>query len=185
MEPYVLATLTILAFGLMYLAYRIGRGIVAFFRMHGTRLVTCPENKETAAIGIDPHFAALTATVSDLQMRIGRCSRWPEKEGCAQACLPEVKEAPDDTRVEAVAKSFFVEHTCSYCGRKITDADALGHKAALENAAHELRTWDKVPAQMLPTVFTVETPVCWNCYVIERFRREHPELATPRDFNVN
>jgi hypothetical protein len=34
-----------------------------------------------------------------------------------------------------------------------------------------------VPAEQLPVLLLSARPVCWNCHVIERFRRQYPELV--------
>jgi hypothetical protein len=39
------------------------------------------------------------------------------------------------------------------------------------------RPWPDVAPETLPQVLATHKPVCFDCYVAETFRREHPELV--------
>jgi hypothetical protein len=43
--------------------------------------------------------------------------------------------------------------------------------------AGKARPWEEVPAETLPDVLASHRPVCFDCYVSETFRRDHPELV--------
>ena len=68
-------------------AWILGSIVVdAYLRFRGPRVVRCPEAGEAVVIELD----ALRASVSSLgraSLHVGRCTRWPEREECDQACL--------------------------------------------------------------------------------------------------
>jgi hypothetical protein len=37
--------------------------------------------------------------------------------------------------------------------------------------------WQEVAPETLPQVLATHRPVCFDCYVAETFRRQHPELV--------
>src|SRR5208337_1984998 len=67
------------------------RGVHAYLRARGKRLVTCPETHCAAAVELDAKGAGLKAFRGDTHFRLEDCSRWPEKQDCAQDCLQQVK----------------------------------------------------------------------------------------------
>jgi hypothetical protein len=64
-----------------------------YLRYYGSRLVTCPEDHQTATVSIDARHAAATGIHGHPDLRLCDCSRWPERSGCDRACLPEAVEA--------------------------------------------------------------------------------------------
>ncbi len=62
-----------------------------------SRAVVCPEGGVRASIGIDAARAARGAIFGRQWLTVERCSLWPERGGCAQACLAGLEtpsEAP-------------------------------------------------------------------------------------------
>lgn len=64
-----------------------------FRRNAGSRLVECPENHQCAVVNIDARHAAATAIDGTPHVRLCRCTRWPERANCNQACLPQALQA--------------------------------------------------------------------------------------------
>lgn len=64
-----------------------------FERYSGGRPVTCPENHQSAVVGIDVRHAAATVMDGSPAVRLCECSRWPERAQCNQACLSEAVAA--------------------------------------------------------------------------------------------
>lgn len=64
-------------------------GYSIFARYRGDRLVTCPETKNPVVVELDAHHAAVTGLTGKPETRIAGCTRWPEREECDQACLPQ------------------------------------------------------------------------------------------------
>lgn len=60
-----------------------------FNRYSGSRLVSCPENQQPAAVNIDLRHAADTGIDGTPQLRLFDCTRWPERADCAQSCLSQ------------------------------------------------------------------------------------------------
>ncbi|HVO23814.1 MAG TPA: hypothetical protein VMW56_09315 [Candidatus Margulisiibacteriota bacterium] len=60
-----------------------------FFRLHGPRVVTCPETQAPVEVALDPGFGALTALTGHPKLRIKHCARWEDAQlrHCAQDCL--------------------------------------------------------------------------------------------------
>ncbi len=58
-----------------------------FYRYRQKRAVRCPETGAEAEVQIDAAHAALTAVPGPPELRVEVCSLWPERQGCAQACL--------------------------------------------------------------------------------------------------
>lgn len=52
----------------------------------------------------------------------------------------------------------------------------------LPGAEHRKRLvpWNEIPAERLHEVFETHLPICWNCYIAEIFRHDHPELVLDR-----
>ena len=62
-------------------------------RYSGSRLVTCPENHESAVVGIDARHAAATGLHGPPDVRLCECTRWPERANCGQPCLTQAIDA--------------------------------------------------------------------------------------------
>lgn len=83
---YLLVAAVVICFGYY--------GVRAYLKFRGTRLVTCPENSEPAAVTIDPKHVFMTGAVGEPDLRLSSCSRWPERQECAQECLRQIEAAP-------------------------------------------------------------------------------------------
>lgn len=70
-------------------------------RYSSSRLVTCPDNQQSAAVGIDVRHAAETGIDGFPDLRVSHCTRWPERQNCRQPCLPQALQAapPDEAKV--------------------------------------------------------------------------------------
>jgi hypothetical protein len=76
----LLATLSVL----LLLSGRIG---YTFLRLRGQHHVLCPEDAMPATIQIYALRSAISSIVNDPKGTVRTCSRWPERNGCAQKCL--------------------------------------------------------------------------------------------------
>jgi hypothetical protein len=56
----------------------------------------------------------------------------------------------------------------------------IDHKPALLSPEGLLVRWSGVPIENLSTVLDTHLPVCWDCYIVQSFRREHPDLVVYR-----
>jgi len=58
-------------------------------RYSAPRAVTCPETHQQVGVTIDARHAAATGLCGVSDFRLSDCTRWPERAGCGQECLPE------------------------------------------------------------------------------------------------
>jgi len=172
----LLAGLALVMMGIM--SYRAVR---AFWRTRGKRLVTCPENHCTAAVELDAQGAALKAFRGGTYLCLQDCSRWPEKQGCAQDCLTEVESLGQGCLVRNIVAGWYKGKVCVYCHKPVDNvAEWTGHMPGLVAPDAKCMIWGDVPPEKLPEVFATYKPVCWSCHIAETFRREHPDLVTDR-----
>jgi len=59
----------------------------------GTRTVNCPETHGPASVRMNAIRAAFTGLSGKPEVSLASCSRWPERAGCDQACIPEAERA--------------------------------------------------------------------------------------------
>jgi len=157
------------------------RGLQAYWKARGKRLVTCPENHCTAAVELDAKGAGLKAFRGGTYLCLQDCSRWPEKHDCAQDCLAEVKSLGPGCLVGNIVAGWYQGRTCVYCHKPVdTVAEWTGHMPALLTPSSTTVSWGDVAPEKLPEIFETHKPVCWSCHIAESFRREHPDLVTDR-----
>lgn len=53
------------------------------------RVLACPEAGNTADLSIDAPRAAWTSVFGRPRLRVIRCSLWPARRGCGQACMQQ------------------------------------------------------------------------------------------------
>ncbi len=178
MEAFILS-LVVLALGIGIFASV--RGVRAYLRARGKRLVTCPETHCAAAVELDAQGAALKAFKGGTYLCLKDCSRWPERQHCDQECLPQIEDLGQGCLVLYVVAGWYKGKVCVYCHKPVDNvADWTGHLPALQTPDSKTVTWDDVPPEKLPEIFATHQPVCWSCHIAEAFRREHPELVTDR-----
>lgn len=173
----------IVAVGALFVVLPVA--VAAYRKYRGTRLVTCPETRETAAVEVNAAQAALSAVAGNPQLRLQTCSRWPEREHCGQECLQQIEAAPQDCLVRTILTQWFHGRTCALCGTAFDSIESWGHKTALLSPQGITLEWGEVRAEKLPEVLATHRPVCWNCHVAESFRREHPDLVLDRHREVH
>jgi hypothetical protein len=151
-------------------------GLSRFWSVRGKRLVRCPETGKPSIVQIDARLAAVTALFSGTDFRIERCSRWPNRQGCPQACLEQIADAPEGCLVRKLLESWYAEHSCALCRRPFGTLSWL-RPPALMTADRVTRTWPELANERLADTLATHLPVCWNCHIAETFRRVHPELV--------
>ena len=154
-------------------------------RYRGPRTVTCPETKNPTIVEVDWLHAALTSTVGLPDIRLENCSRWPLKRECGQECLTALDVAPDQCLVSGVLMHWYRDKHCVYCKKTLTEVQWMDHRPALRNPAGELLTWDAVNLNKLGEVLETHSPVCWDCYITQSFRHDHPDLVVYRPWQNN
>src|SRR6266536_6165009 len=174
---YLLVAIVVL--GVFFLL--LSSAAAAYLKFRGTRLVTCAETKEPAAVEVDANYAAFTASIGERGLRLKDCSRWPERQDCEQQCLGQIVSAPEDCLVGNILTKWYGGRTCVFCGKALGEIDWLDHKPALMSPERVTLEWNEIPAQKVPAVLQTHMPVCWDCHIAETFRRRYPELAVERE----
>jgi hypothetical protein len=149
-------------------------------RYRGTKLVTCPETGRPAIVEVDALHASLTSTVGLPDIRLQNCSRWPLKEQCVQECLTELDVAPGQCLVSGVLMRWYGGKKCCYCCKPFEELHWTDHRPALRSPEASLVSWNAVPVDNLSMVLETHLPVCWDCYIAQSFRRDHPDLVVYR-----
>jgi hypothetical protein len=132
-------------------------------------------------VELDAKGAGLKGFRGDSYIHLRDCSRWPEKQDCAQNCLEQVESLGQGCLVRNIVGSWYRGKTCFYCHKPLDKAEEwTGHTPALLAPDQKTVMWGEVPPEKLPEVFEKYQPVCWSCHIAETFRRVHPELVTDR-----
>jgi len=150
------------------------------FRERGPRLITCPENGCRAEVAVDAWKSGLASALGEDRRRLTACSRWPEKEGCDQACLEEIAESPNGCLVRSVVADWYLGRRCVSCGRDIGAFHAADRKPALRSPQGHAVALSEVRALDLDAVLARHEPLCANCYDAASFREHFPGLAVER-----
>jgi hypothetical protein len=70
--------------------------------------------------------------------------------------------------------------TCCYCGKPFEELHWVDHKPALQSPEGELVSWRGVSVENVSMALETHLPVCWNCYIAQSFRRDHPDMVVYR-----
>ena len=170
----------VLAFGVLLFA--IWRAASVYFKFRGPRLVRCPESAETAGVEVevDAKRAAISGVVGIPALRVNSCSRWPERRDCGQDCIAQIESSPEDCLVRTILTRWYEKKSCVYCGTPLGKIDWLGHKPVLMNPDRITFEWQEIRAEKIPEMLATHMPVCWNCHIVETFRRQYPHLVVDR-----
>jgi len=149
-------------------------------RYRGKRIVTCPETHAPVVAKIDATLAAGTWIATQPQFVITSCSRWPERAGCDQACVPQIEASPDETLVRSIVAKWYEARTCVYCAAPIREIGFAAVAPALLSPDGTLREWSDVAAEELPGILENAVAVCGRCELVEDFRRRFPDRVIER-----
>ena len=170
---YVIGTLAVVA----ALYFLLRRSVREYFRMRGSRVVTCPENHETVAVQVDAGYAARTAAAGHERLRLESCTRWPEKAGCGQECLKQIEDQPLDCLVRTQVTHWYADKACALCGKSLRHVEWAEHKPALMSPGGSTLVWNDVKPEQIYEVFASHKAICWDCHIAETFRRQRPDLV--------
>lgn len=174
----VLGVAALVGLGALFLIGR--RALRAWLVFRGTRIVVCPESREMVAVEVDAKQAAITASQGRPRLRLGACTRWPERQACGQECLGQIESAPEACLLQSILGDWYRGKSCRVCGRRFGTVQWHDHKPSLMAPDGTLVDWSSFRPEQVIDVLARHQPVCWDCRVAEGFRREHPELVTDR-----
>jgi hypothetical protein len=172
---WIFLTLAVLAIGILG-----SRWVSAWLRFRGARLIDCPENRRPAGVHVDERHAAFSALKGPPALRLSECSRWPERQGCGQACLAQIEDSPETCLVRNILADWYRGKVCACCGLAFGEIRWAVQKPGLLSADKKTLEWDQVPAERLPEILETALPVCFACHMANTLVREHPELALDR-----
>jgi hypothetical protein len=172
--------IALVALAAAYLIHRLVTGGREIRKFSGKMLVTCPETHETAAVKVATGRAALAAMAGKQHVELSQCSRWPERGPCDEPCLEQLMADPEGHSVWALVSKWYQGRVCAYCGRPISELSHLDHSPGLVSFDGKVIEWDQLRPETLPEQLASARPVCWNCTIMESFRKEHPELVIER-----
>ena len=159
----------------LYVALR--KPVHAYYAVRGDRVVTCPDNRATAAVRVNAAQAVLSGTDRADRLRLESCTRWPEKADCGQNCLAQIAEQSTDCLVRTQITRWYTDKTCVLCGKALRLLDWTQRRPAVRTPDGRTLQWSDIKLETLPVVLATHTAVCWNCHVAETFRRERPDLV--------
>jgi hypothetical protein len=161
----------------LYVGYRLVRSTA---RYRGSRVVTCPETKEPVLVEVDALHASLTEMVGLPDIRLENCTRWPMKQDCGQECLMNLHVAPEQCMVSGVLMRWYRDKQCVYCKTAFPELHWIDHRPGIRSPEGRLLAWEEIHLDELQNVLDTHLPVCWTCYVTQKFQAEHPELVVMR-----
>lgn len=155
--------------GTMVAAGCLGLGLrrvgAAYLRFRGTRVISCPETQEPAAVEVAAGRSAATAIFRKPTLRLRHCSRWPHN--CAQECLKQIEAAPEECRIGTILANWYQGKPCICCGRALGEIRWTPHKPSVMTPQRRMIEWRDVRPETIPQLLETSSPVCWNCLVAE------------------
>ncbi len=151
----------ILALGL--LGWEIRRAGGAYLTFRGQRVITCPGTGQPAGIVLAAGHIAWTAAFGQPGLRIRDCSRRVRREDCGQACLGQIRAAPEESLVRTILRKWYSGKSCSCCGGPLKGR----REPCVLSPDLRMIEWKDIRPEKVPQVLATHSPVCWNCLVAE------------------
>jgi hypothetical protein len=150
-------------------------------RVHGTRVVVCPETKRPVAVKVDVGHAMTTAIWEKPDVRLTACSRWPEGQDCDQLCVRQIETDPSETQPKVIAAHFLANRQCAICRRVIQPPSSVTLQPGfMDPVTNKVEAWDELAPQSLPEAIVTRRALCENCTLAESFRERFPEKVIDR-----
>ena len=73
---------------------------------------------------------------------------------------------------------------CAYCQKPFHEIHWHVRQPALLGPDRNTAQWSEIPPENLPAVFQNLLQVCWNCFIAENHRRQHPERLVDRGWEL-
>jgi hypothetical protein len=77
-------------------------GVGAYRTFGGLREVSCPETMEAVLVRVHVTRAIASRVSGGNDLPLKACSRWPDRQGCNQACVSQIAASPGGCRVRAL-----------------------------------------------------------------------------------
>ena len=152
-----------------------GIAIRTWVRLRGRHIVTCPETKRPAGVAVDVGHAMVSAMRERTDVRIATCSRWPERQGCEETCVPQIEASAEGTRVDRIAERYFEGRRCAICGHRIGPLHTgKVPPGFMDPVTREAVPWDCVAAEDLSDAIASRRPLCPDCTLAESSHGPYP-----------
>jgi hypothetical protein len=138
------------------------------------RVVHCPGSHAPAVVQLDAMDALIGPD------HVGRCSEWPQRRDCAQACLSEIAHSPDGCLFQRILADWYKNKTCVYCCRRLPAVLWGEPRPGLRSPEGRLVHWNEVPPAEVFAVLDTHQPVCASCDLAESFRMQYPDRVVER-----
>ena len=155
----------IAALAVLLLCVQRAAGTALVFR--GTRVITCPETGQAAAVGLSLWPAALSSLFRKPVLRVEKCSRWPEARSCDHGCVKQIGSSPSGTLASSIVARWCRGKSCVCCGVPLARVHVTGRRPYLLTDERKFLGWKDIPPQNLPKVLETSGPVCWTCLMAE------------------
>jgi hypothetical protein len=169
------------SFLVVYGIFQLAKAIRVYARFRGQHLVSCPEDKQPAAVRVAAGKAAAYCFKGQGQISLKRCSHWPERAKCGQECLTQVENDPEGCLVWNQVQHWYWGRSCACCQQRIEKVCWHDHRPAVLRPDGKTVRWNDLPSEKLPEVFETHLPVCWSCHMTIMFQTEHPERVVHRE----
>ena len=156
------------------------RAVKSYMKWRGTRVIICPESRQPAGVEVDAGHAALLAPINAGAFRLKDCGRWPERSDCGQECLHDIEASPEECLIRNILAKWYEEKKCALCGKPFGEINWLDRKPPLMSPGKPSCEWSEIRPEEVWNVLATATAVCWNCHIVETFRRRYPELVVDR-----
>jgi hypothetical protein len=163
-----------IVFAVVYAA----RAAWIYCRAREVRLLRCPATGTGARVTLDAVRAALTLAPASEHI-VRDCSLWPGRAGCAQKCCDDLQLSGSARCLHEILASWFAGKPCSSCYQPIAPFEGRTFTPGLISPAGDLVDWSQVDATTVFNVLDTHQPLCVRCDIVERFRRQRPQLARP------
>lgn len=177
MTAAVYLLLIAVAAGALFLA--LAPLIRGWWKARNSRLVTCPDTQEPAAVEIDPVDAAFQALLKTREIHLQSCNRWPEGAGCGQKCIDQIAAASGGCLVRSILAEWYEGKSCVSCGLELQEVFG-SQPPALISPEQVTLEWADLRIETLSETLMTHQPICWDCHVVKTLYRMHPEALTAR-----
>ena len=155
--------------------------VSSFLRYRRTFVITCPDNYQPAAVKVDALDAGRwSALAGETALHLKSCTRWPDRADCGQDCLSQIATSAEACLVTTIVTAWYENKECVYCERPVGEIVWHERPPALRTPDGVTREWSEISPEQLPGIFRTAQPVCWHCFIVEGFRKDHPELVVER-----
>jgi hypothetical protein len=172
---------SLIAFVITAVAFWFGlRWMVKALSGYRGSKVVYPETGRSTVIELDAVDASLTSTVDLPDVPLKHYWHWPIKEQRGHEGLVDLDVRTGQCLISGVLMRWYRGKHCVYCCKPFPELHWIDHHPALLSPGRKLRSWFEVNQDNLWDVLETHMPVCWNCYIAQKFRLDHPDLAAYR-----